>query len=230
MQNKSKPIIMDQEAVKRKRRKQLRSWLILIAVILLIIGAVNLISFFSRTTTVSALSLPCYAHQDVTVFQDGVLYYDGASIHFVNAGGGIEWSYPVGDGASFSVSDDHLVIWAGTQLFIVDAKGKPFKFEVSQISTQLIVAFICGVLAPIAGVLFSRKTLPLLLPLVGSVATLMIFLMSPVMQAGQNWIISVIVAGVCAAVSGAGIVIGVISWVKVRGHYFSIPRKVPVAQ
>ena len=113
---------------------------------------------------------------------------------------------------------------------IVDAKGKPFKFEVSQISTQLIVAFICGVLAPIAGVLFSRKTLPLLLPLVGSVATLMIFLMSPVMQAGQNWIISVIVAGVCAAVSGAGIVIGVISWVKVRGHYFSIPRKVPVAQ
>lgn len=125
MQNKSKPIIMDQEAVKRKRRKQLRSWLILIAVILLIIGAVNLISFFSRTTTVSALSLPCYAHQDVTVFQDGVLYYDGASIHFVNAGGGIEWSYPVGDGASFSVSDDHLVIWAGTQLFIVDAKGKP---------------------------------------------------------------------------------------------------------
>ena len=54
-----------------------------------------------------------------------MLYYDGASIHFVNAGGGIEWSYPVGDGASFSVSEDHLVIWAGTQLFIVDAKGKP---------------------------------------------------------------------------------------------------------
>ena len=93
--------------------------------VLLIIGAVNLFNFFTRTSTVSALSLPCYAHQDVTVFQDGVLYYDGASIHFVNAGGGIEWSYPVGDGASFSVSKDHLVIWAGTQLFIVDAKGKP---------------------------------------------------------------------------------------------------------
>ncbi len=125
MQNKSKTLIPDQLEAQRKRRRQLRNWIILIAVILLIIGAVNLVNFLSRTSTVKALSLPCYARQDVTVFQDGVLYYDGASIHFVNAGGGIEWSYPVGDGASFSVSEDHLVIWSGTQLFIVNAKGRP---------------------------------------------------------------------------------------------------------
>ena len=125
MQSKNKNLIPDEEAVKRKRRKQVRNWLILIAVVLAIIGAVNLVGYLTRTSTVTALSLPCYAHQDITVFQDGVLYYDGASIHFVNAGGGIEWSYPVGDGASFSVSEDHIVIWAGTQLFIVDAKGKP---------------------------------------------------------------------------------------------------------
>lgn len=125
MQNKSKTLIPDQEQARKRRRKQVRNWIILITVVLLIIGAVNLFNFLTRTSTVSALSLPCYAHQDVTVFQDGVLYYDGASIHFVNAGGGIEWSYPVGDGASFSVSEDHLVIWAGAQLFIVDAKGKP---------------------------------------------------------------------------------------------------------
>ena len=129
MQSKNNPLIPDQEALKRKRRKQLRNWIILFAVVLAIIGIVNLVSFLTRTSTVTALYLPCYAHQDVTVFQDGVLYYDGASIHFVNAGGGIEWSYPVGDGASFSVSDDHLDIWAGTQLFIVDAKGKPSYIE-----------------------------------------------------------------------------------------------------
>ncbi len=123
MQNKNKTFISDQESAKRRRR-QLRSWIILVAVVLAIIGIVNLVSYLGRTTSVSALALPCYAHQDVTVFQDGVLYYDGASIHFVNAGGGIEWSYPVGDGASFSVSENHLIIWAGTQLFIVDAKGR----------------------------------------------------------------------------------------------------------
>ena len=93
MQSKNKTLIPDQEATKRKRRKQLRNWIILIAVVLLIIGAVNLFNFFTRTSTVTALSLPCYAHQDVTVFQDGVLYYDGASIHFVNAGGGIRGFY-----------------------------------------------------------------------------------------------------------------------------------------
>lgn len=125
MKSKDNSLLLTPEETRRKRRKQLRNWMILIAVVLLIIGAVNLVNYLTRTSTVSALSLPCYADQDVTVFQDGVLYYDGASIHFVNAGGGIEWSYPVGDGATFSVSEDHLVIWAGTQLFIVDAKGRP---------------------------------------------------------------------------------------------------------
>lgn len=125
MKSKDNSLLLTSEETRRKRRKQLRNWLILIAVVLLIIGAVNLVNYLTRTSTVSALSLPCYANQDVTVFQDGVLYYDGSSIHFVNAGGGIEWSYPVGDGATFSVSEDHLVIWAGTQLFIVDAKGRP---------------------------------------------------------------------------------------------------------
>lgn len=124
MKSKDNSLLLTPEETRRKRRKQLRNWLILILVVLLIIGAVNLVRYFTRTSTVSALSLPCYADQDVTVFQDGVLYYDGASIHFVNAGGGIEWSYPVGDGASFSTSEDHLIVWAGTQLSIVDANGK----------------------------------------------------------------------------------------------------------
>lgn len=125
MKSKDKSMMPNQEEAQKKLRKQIRNWAILIGVVLLIIGAVNLVGFLTRTSTVSALSLPCYAHQDVTVFQNGVLYYDGASIHYVNAAGGIEWSYPVGEDASFSVSDDHLIIWAGTQLFIVDAKGRP---------------------------------------------------------------------------------------------------------
>ena len=125
MKNKDKNMMPNQEEARRRRRTQVRNWLILIGVVVLIIGGVNLVNLLTRTTSVSALSLPCYAHQDVTAFQDGVLYYDGASIHFVNAGGGIEWSYPVGEGAAYSTSEDHLVIWAGAQLFIVDAKGRP---------------------------------------------------------------------------------------------------------
>ncbi len=125
MPNKNQAMLTDERIRSQLRRRQLRNWIILITVVIAIVFAVQLISALGRTTNVSALSLPCYAHQDVTAFQDGVLYYDGASIHFVNAGGGIEWSYPVGDGASLSVSENHLIIWAGSQLFIVDARGRP---------------------------------------------------------------------------------------------------------
>ncbi len=125
MPNHNKAMLTDERVRRQLRLRQLRNWAILLAVVLLVIGAVHLIGVLGRTTSIAALPLPCYAHQDVTVFQDGVLYYDGASIHFVNAGGGIEWSYPVGDGAEFAVSDSHLIIWAGSQLFIVDAKGRP---------------------------------------------------------------------------------------------------------
>lgn len=125
MKKNAATLLQDQEVARSKVRKQVRNWIILILVVLLTILAVNLFTYFTRTSSISALSMPCYAHQDVTVFQDGVLYYDGASIHFVNAGGGIEWSYPVGGNASFTVSDSNLIIWAGSQLFIVNAKGKP---------------------------------------------------------------------------------------------------------
>ena len=125
MQNKSRNLLQTDAQRKQLRLRQLRSWAILLGVIALVVIITALVSSLSTGgTSISALSLPCYSHQNVTVFQDGVLYYDGASIHFVNAGGGIEWSYPVGDGASFSVSDTHLIIWAGSQLSIVDAKGK----------------------------------------------------------------------------------------------------------
>lgn len=113
---------------------------------------------------------------------------------------------------------------------IVDEYGKPFKFDVDHISAELVIAFVCGILAPVVGILFAKKALPLVIPMCGSVATLMIFLLSPVLQAGQNWIFSVIAAGVCAAVAGAGLAVGFVAWVKVRGRYFGFPRRVPIAE
>ena len=125
MQNKSKNLLPTDEQRRKQRLRQLRSWAILLGVIALVVLITVIVSNLSTGgTSITALSLPCYAHQDVTVFQDGVLYYDGASIHFVNAGGGIEWSYPAGDSAAFAVSDSHMIVWAGSQLSIVDAKGK----------------------------------------------------------------------------------------------------------
>ena len=125
MENRNNKPILDDEQRKEQHKRMFRSWAILLGVIALAVLLTVLISFLgSGGHSITAVSLPCYTHQDVTPFQDGVLYYDGASIHFVNATGSIEWSHPVGSGASFSVSDTHLIVWSGSQLAIVDAKGR----------------------------------------------------------------------------------------------------------
>lgn len=107
-----------------QRKRQIRNWIILLSVIATVAVVLLLITVFRPGgRLISTTPLKCYANQDVTVFQDGVLYYDGASITFVNTRGDREWSYPVGDGADFSVSDTHIIAWAGSQLTIIDAKG-----------------------------------------------------------------------------------------------------------
>lgn len=111
---------------KRKQRlRMLRNCTIVVLVVVLIVLAVNLVRYFTRSSSIGVYSLPCFAHQDVTVFRDGVVYYDGESIHCVGATGTVLWSYPVGSGASFSVSDKYLIAWSGTQLFIVNENGRP---------------------------------------------------------------------------------------------------------
>lgn len=108
-----------------QRRRQIRNWIILVVIVLLAILGVQLLRNLGGTVEITATRLPCTADQDVTIFGDNLLYYDGASIHCVSCSGSIRWSFPVGTGARFSVSDTALVIWSGTQLFIVDANGKP---------------------------------------------------------------------------------------------------------
>ena len=71
----------------------------------------------------SALRLPCYANQNVTPFGDGVLYYDGASLHCLSSTGTIRWSFPAGTGASFYAGPQHVAIWSGMQMYLVDRNG-----------------------------------------------------------------------------------------------------------
>lgn len=125
MQGKGKSMYTDQQANDLRRRRQVRNWIILVAVIALVFAGLRLLQGVGKTTEITAVTMPCYASQDVTVFGDSVLYYDGASIHCLSSTGGVKWSFPVGSGATFSVSDTHMVVWIGSQLFIVDQNGKP---------------------------------------------------------------------------------------------------------
>ncbi|MBP3637679.1 MAG: hypothetical protein J6K13_09015 [Clostridia bacterium] len=125
MQGKGKSMYNDQQAMDLRRRRQIRNWIILIVLIIAVLLGLRTLRDMGKTTEISAVTMPCYASQDVTPFGDSVLYYDGASIHCLSSTGAVKWSFPVGGGALFSVSDEHMVVWVGSQLFIVDKNGRP---------------------------------------------------------------------------------------------------------
>ena len=148
------------EAITGQLRKQRRrTGLLILAVALILIGAVVLAFSLNRsnqgTTRVAAYKLPCWASQDVTPFGESVLYYDGASLHCLSNTGGVRWSYPVGTGASFSVSDTHVVIWRGASLYIVDKNGTPTyndtlasEIQFARAGTAYVAAVIGGDTTP----------------------------------------------------------------------------------
>ena len=105
------------------RRRQIRNWIILVSAVLLILLGIHFLRGYGKGREIGLIRLPCYASQSVTPFRDGVLYYDGATLHHLSSTGTIRWSFPAGTSASFSVGPTHLAVWSGTQLFLVDQNG-----------------------------------------------------------------------------------------------------------
>ena len=136
MQSRGKTSYISRQEQERRRRRQIRSWIILILIVAGVIAGVSLLRGTRSTTEITVSTLPCYPDQDITVFGNNVLYYDGASIHCLSSSGAIRWSFPVGSDASFSVSDTHIVAWTGTQLYIIDQNGTPSYNEAMDSSVQ----------------------------------------------------------------------------------------------
>ena len=111
------------ESAEKIRKRQIRSWIILVAVVLAALLGVHFLRRYGKGKEIGMNKLPCYASPSVTPFRDGLVYYDGASIHHLSSGGTIRWSFPAGDGVKFSVGPTHLAVWAGTQLYLVDSEG-----------------------------------------------------------------------------------------------------------
>ena len=112
--------LMNQEVI---RKRQIRSWIILVGVILAVVLGIHFLRGYGRGKEISLVSLPCYANQSVTPFRDGLIYYDGASIHHLSSGGTIRWSFPAGTDIHFSVGPTHVAVWTGRQLYLVDRNG-----------------------------------------------------------------------------------------------------------
>ena len=99
------------------RRRQIRSWIILVCAALAIVLGIHFLGRYGKGKEIGMSKLPCYSNQNVTPFRDGLVYYDGASIHHLSSSGMIRWSFPAGSDVKFAVGPTHMAIWSGTQLF-----------------------------------------------------------------------------------------------------------------
>ena len=120
------------------RRRRIRSWIILVAIVLAVLLGIHFLRRYGRGKEISMTSLPCYANQNVTPFRDGLVYYDGASIHHLSSSGMIRWSFPAGPNVQFSVGPSHLAIWSGTQLYLVDKDGNATYNESMEAAVQFV--------------------------------------------------------------------------------------------
>jgi len=74
----------------------------------------------------------------VTPFRDGVLYYDGVSLHCLSSSGTIRWSFPAGAGASFYAGPKHIAVWNGMQMYLVDQNGNSTYNESMEGTVQFV--------------------------------------------------------------------------------------------
>ena len=114
----------DPRRAAENRARTIRSWLIVLAFVLLVGGVLLFFSRSGETTSMTATRLTCYSEQYVTPFGENVLYYDGTTLTCLKANGALEWNFTVGSDASFACSNTHVAAWVGTQLYILDSRGR----------------------------------------------------------------------------------------------------------
>lgn len=123
-------------APEEKRRRMIRSWIIVVIVVVAVLVGVYFLRGYGRGKELTLSKLPCYSNQNVTPFRDGLIYYDGASIHHLTSGGTIRWSFPAGTEIKFSVGPTHIALWSGSQLFLVDQNGNATYNETMEDTVQ----------------------------------------------------------------------------------------------
>ena len=128
----------NRETQEEIRRRQIRSWIILVCVALAVGLGIHFLGRYGKGKEIGMAKLPCYSNQNVTPFRDGIVYYDGASLHHLSSSGMIRWSFPAGSDVKFAVGPTHLALWSGTQLFLVDKDGKATYNESMEAEVQFV--------------------------------------------------------------------------------------------
>lgn len=108
-----------------EKPRKLNRWILLGAIAALLV----LIAYFlgmigGGGEHINGRKLRCVVSQDVTVFGDRILYYDGATLFCLSASGNELWNENVGANAAFHAGDRQVVVWTADQLQIIDRAGR----------------------------------------------------------------------------------------------------------
>lgn len=111
------------------RRKKLFSRIrgVVIPVALLVVAALVVYAALQDTGRKGigrASRIGATLNQNVTAFGGSVIFYDGTTLHCVAASGGEDWSYRIGSNADFDTSAERIVAWSGSDLFIINQRGR----------------------------------------------------------------------------------------------------------
>ena len=119
---------MKPEREKKKRKTlpaKVRTALLVVAAIVLMATVISVaLENTGRMAVGKATRIGATLSQNIVPFGDKVIFYDGTTLHCVAATGGNEWSYQIGTGADYDVTDSRIVAWSGNDLYILNTNGR----------------------------------------------------------------------------------------------------------
>ena len=118
---------MNDEKKKKKRGlpqrlKMVFALLALAAILALVISYA--LTGSGRETIGRVTRIGATLSQNIMPFGDSVLFYDGTTLHCVAATGGNEWSYQIGTNADYDATQERIVAWSGSDLYILNSRGR----------------------------------------------------------------------------------------------------------
>ena len=105
----------------------------------------------------------------------------------------------------------------------VDDNGKKYQFAVDDIITPCAVVLVTGVIGVLLCSILAKKAFVTWLPLICGVVGAVAYATLPAMKIGYNHNVHLLLTAALALVALPGVVIGVINWIKTKGHNYRFP-------